>query len=106
MTSAAIANSANVEADWVGSIRNTQLAGYDPTATLNATIQDVGGDVATTSAALSNSATFDTDFGSLASQQINRAAVYAEVGSTIRNVSGSVSATAAAIGNSLTVTGF
>jgi hypothetical protein len=105
VTSAAIANSASIEADWVGTINNTQLAGYDPTSTLNATLVNVG-DVAMTSAALSNSASIDADFGRLASFQANNAGVYANMNATVRDVRGSVTATAAAIGNSLSVTGF
>jgi hypothetical protein len=62
--------------------------------------------VAATSAALSNSANIDADFGHLASTQINQAGVYATANTTVRNVGGSVTATAAAIGNSLSVTGF
>jgi len=64
------------------------------------------GDVAMTSAALSNSASVDADFGRLASFQANNAGVYANMNATVRDVRGSVTATAAAIGNSLSVTGF
>jgi hypothetical protein len=105
ITSAAIANSASIAGGWVGTINNTQLAGYDPTSTLNATVQNVG-DVTLTSAALSNSASVYADFGRMTSTQINQAGVYAKVDASVRDVRGSVTSTAAAIGNSLSVTGF
>jgi hypothetical protein len=66
----------------------------------------VVGDVSQTSAALSNSASIESEFGRVASTQINMAAVNADMSTTVRNVRGAVTATAAAIGNSLTVTGF
>jgi hypothetical protein len=106
LTSAAIANSATIDVDVATNINNTQLAGYDPSAALNSTITTVVGDVSQTSAALSNSASIESEFGRVASTQFNGAAVYADMNTAVRNVTGSVTATAAAIGNSLTVTGF
>ena len=70
------------------------------------TIRGVGDDVTATSAAISNTATINGDFGYLGSYQGNGAAVNAAANLSVSNVQGAVSATSAAIGNTLTVQGF
>lgn len=105
-TAAAIGNSSSV--DVTGSVNATNVQRFwgDARSNLDAKVQTVNGDVALTSAAIANTATYDVrDAGkfSLANYQITNVDPTATSSVSLRDVTGDVTTTTAAISNSLNV---
>ena len=86
---------------------NYQTTNIDPRAYSNVGVENVAGDVTSTTAAISNSLSVstlpNTADVNINSTQLNNAYTGAVANATIADVSGDVSATAAAIGNSVSV---
>ena len=107
VTAAAIGNSLSVEAAGEGlNLSNNQFFRGDAISTLNGHVEDVQGEVAMTSAAIANSASYDvqaTDWVNITNYQTTNIdpRAYSNVG--VSDVTGNVSSTTAAISNSLSV---
>jgi hypothetical protein len=88
-------------------INNTQYASYDPSATSTVRLNNITGNISSTTAAISNSLSVSTlpsqATVALNSNQMNGAGTYATSTINLGDVTGSVSGTAAAIGNSVSV---
>jgi predicted transglutaminase-like protease len=89
-------------------LNNTQVCNIDPSATTNALIQNVGGKVSLTTAAIGNTFSLNALPASTLNVnnfQNNGAINVATANLTLANVAGDVALTTAAIGNSFTVSG-
>ena len=88
-------------------INNRQFANYDPTAVTNLKLNDITGDVSSTTAAISNTLSVTTLPAAarlnVNTTQMNGAETNAFSNIELGDVTGSVSATAAAIGNSVSI---
>lgn len=105
-TAAAIANSLSVNVKGDLNATNTQYFNGDVRSTINAKLNDIRGDVTLTSAAIANSASFDTTDSQTVNIRNTQMAGYDPTALTnlqLGKVVGDVSVTTAAISNSLSV---
>ncbi len=108
LNATAIANNATIDVYDAEStsINSNQISGgYDPSATVDAYVGGVGGDVTVSGVAVSNnlgvsSSAYTTD---VVARQTNSAGTYSTVNASINDVAGNVDVSSAAIGNSTTV---
>lgn len=108
LNATAIANNATIDVYDAEStsINSTQISGgYDPSASVDAYVGGVGGDVTVSGVAVSNnlgvsSSAYTTD---VVTRQTNSAGTYSSVNASINDVAGNVDVSSAAIGNSSSV---
>lgn len=108
LNATAIANNATIDVYDAEStsINSTQISGgYDPSASVDAYVGGVGGDVSVSGVAVANnlgvsSSAYTTD---VVTRQTNSAGTYSTVNASINDVAGNVDVTSAAIANSATV---